>query len=585
LIESQYTMRSSIIIKIFVSFVLVSLLPIAALIAYNDWASRKIVYNMKIGEVRNQAGKLVKNIDRELSLKKEKISYLSNNCTKIINSKTTSPSIKSRLKIVIRCFPHSESVFILDTNGDIVVTNVDDIQIRNYAGRNFFKEAIKGDVYVSEPVMEQGKGYMYYSAPVRNYKKEIVGILVMRCQAEELWKLIEEEKDYLGKGSLCILTDGYGVRIAHATNRNLNFKSWVTLDPEVKKKLEAECHYGEDIKEIGFTNIPEVSEALTKTENSYFIHPLVINTESNHGYCMSLKEKDWRLIYTVPETAFLAQVKHLTQNAIFSTGIVFIVVTAITWLLSVNLLRPIKRLTYAAGEIANGNLDYPVANGSQDEIGRLMQSFEVMRNKLKTSYKELKDANIEALLTLARACEVRDEDTGNHVLRIKHYSRVLAKELGLEESFIKELGMSTILHDVGKIHIPDRILRKPGSFTDAEREEIKKHSLYGKAILGGSRFFLMAADIALWHHENWDGTGYPDGLKGEAIPICARICRLADTYDALVTKRPYKQPWTDRKAYDEIVIHSGTYFDPAVVEAFKLLLAKGVFQEIKNKYT
>jgi len=300
---------------------------------------------------------------------------------------------------------------------------------------------------------------------------------------------------------------------------------------------------------------------------------------------MSLKEKDWRLIYTVPETAFLAQVKHLTQNAIFSTGIVFIVVTAITWLLSVNLLRPIKRLTYAAGEIANGNLDYPVANGSQDEIGRLMQSFEVMRNKLKTSYKELKDANIEALLTLARACEVRDEDTGNHVLRIKHYSRVLAKELGLEESFIKELGMSTILHDVGKIHIPDRILRKPGSFTDAEREEIKKHSLYGKAILGGSRFFLMAADIALWHHENWDGTGYPDGLKGEAIPICARICRLADTYDALVTKRPYKQPWTDRKAYDEIVIHSGTYFDPAVVEAFKLLLAKGVFQEIKNKYT
>ena len=95
----------------------------------------------------------------------------------------------------------------------------------------------------------------------------------------------------------------------------------------------------------------------------------------------------------------------------------------------------------------------------------------------------------------------------------------------------------------------------------------------------------MAADIALWHHENWDGTGYPDGLKGEAIPICARIVRISDTYDALVTKRPYKQPWTDRKAYDEIVIHSGTYFDPAVVEAFKLLLAKGVFQEIKNKYT
>jgi len=508
-------------------------------------------------------------------LKKEKISYLSNNCTKIINSKTTSPSIKSRLKIVIRCFPHSESVFILDTNGDIVVTNVDDIQIRNYAGRNFFKEAIKGDVYVSEPVMEQGKGYMYYSAPVRNYKKEIVGILVMRCQAEELWKLIEEEKDYLGKGSLCILTDGYGVRIAHATDRNLIFMSWVTLDPEVKKKLEAERHYGEDIKEIGFTNIPEVSEALTQTENSYFIHPLVINTESNHGYCMSLKEKDWRLIYTVPETAFLAQVKHLTQNAIFSTGIVFIVVTAITWLLSVSLLRPIKRLTHAANEIANGDLDHPITNGAQDEIGRLMQSFEVMRNKLRTSYKELKDANIETILMLARACEARDEDTGNHVLRINHYSTALAKELGLEESFIKELGPSSILHDVGKIHIPDCILRKQGYFTNEERAEMKKHPLYGDKILGDSEFFHLAREIARSHHENFDGTGYPDRLKGEAIPISARIVRLADTYDALVSKRRYKSAWSDQQAYNQIVDHSGTYFDPLVVEAFKRLFERG----------
>ena len=123
-------------------------------------------------------------------------------------------------------------------------------------------------------------------------------------------------------------------------------------------------------------------------------------------------------------------------------------------------IAPIKRLTHAASEIANGNLDHPVTNGAKDEIGRLMQSFEVMRNKLKDSYKDLRDANIEALLMLARACEVRDEDTGNHVLRINYYSMSLAKELGLKGSFIKELGPSSILHDVGKIHIPDYILKK-----------------------------------------------------------------------------------------------------------------------------
>ena len=581
-------MRSSIIVKIFISFVLVSLLPIAALITYNDWASRKIVYNMKIGEVKNQVGKLAKSIDRELSLKREKLVSLSDNCTRIINRKAasaTSPSIKSRLKIFIKRLSRSESVFVLDTNGDIVVTNADGIQIRNYVGRNFFKEAMRGDIFISEPALEQGKEYIYYSAPIRNYEKKIAGILVMRCQAEELWKLIEEEKDYLGKGSLCILTDGYGVRIAHATDRNLIFKSWVMLDPAVKKNLEMERHYGEDITEIGFTEIPAVSKALAQSGGLYFIHPLVINAENNHGYCMPLKEKNWKLIYTVPETAFLAQVKHLTQNAIFSTGIVFVVVTAITWLLSVSLLRPIKRLTHAANKIANGNLDHPITNGAQDEIGRLMQSFEVMRNKLKMSYKELKDANLEALLMLARACEARDEDTGNHVLRINHYSTNLAKELGLEESFIKELGPSSILHDVGKIHIPDCILRKQGYFTKEEREDMKKHPLYGDKILGDSEFFHLAKEIARWHHENFDGTGYPDGLKGEAIPISARIVRIADTYDALLSKRRYKNAWSDQQAYNQIVNHRGTYFDPLAVEAFKRLFEKGVIQEIKNRYT
>ena len=231
-------MRTSIIVKIFVSFVLVSLLPIAALIAYNDWANRKIVYNMKIGEVKNQASKIAKSIDRELFLKKEKLVSLSNNCTRIINRKVTSltsPSAKSRIKTLIELTSHSESVFVLDTNGDIVVTNADGIQIRNYVARNFFKEAMRGDIFISEPALEHGKGYLYYSAPIRNYKKKIVGILVMRCQAEELWKLIEAEKDCLGEGSLCILTDGYGVRIAHATDRNLIFMSWLRLTLRLKR--------------------------------------------------------------------------------------------------------------------------------------------------------------------------------------------------------------------------------------------------------------------------------------------------------------------------------------------------------------
>ena len=579
-------MRNSIVTKIFISFLLVSLLPIAALIAYNDWANRRLVYSMKIAELKDKACKIARIIDFQTIHKKSMIQGVcSKHLIRAADKETSAFLVKSRMKRLLNHFASSESIFILDTHGDIVVANTHDIQTKNYSACDFFKEALNGNTYVSEPAMDQGKGYIYYSTPVRNYKKEIIGVMVMRRHAEELWKLVEEENDCFGKGSLCILTDRYGVRIAHATDRSLVFKSWIKLDPGVKKNLEMEHHYGEDIKEIGFTEIPEVSKALAQNAGGIFVHPLVISTETYWGYCMPLKEKDWKLLYTVPASAFLAQVKHLTQNAVFSTGVVFIIVIVLAWLLSVSLLRPIKRLTHAANEIANGNLDHPVTNGAKDEIGRLMQSFEVMRNKLKDSYKDLRDANIEALLMLARACEVRDEDTGNHVLRINYYSMALAKELGLKGSFIKELGPSSILHDVGKIHIPDYILKKKGYFTNAERAEMKKHPLYGDRILGDSEFFHLAKEIARCHHENFDGTGYPDGLKGEAIPISARIVRLADTYDALVSKRRYKSAWSDQQAYNQIVNHSGAYFDPLVVEAFKRLFEKGVIQEIKNRYT
>ena len=542
---------------------------------------------MKTAELKNQTSKLAKIIDQELSTRKGMIQSLCNNhLIRVADKETNSPLMKSRMKRLLNSFGQSESVFILDTHGDIIVANTHDIQTKNYSARDFFKEAVNGNTYVSEPAIDQGEGYIYYSTPVRNYKKEIIGVMVMKRHAEELWKLIEEEKDSLGKGSLCILTDRYGVRIAHATDRSLVFKSWIKLDPGVKKNLETEHHYGEDIKEIGFTEIPEVSMALAQNAGGIFVHPLVISTEAYWGYCMPLKEKDWKLLYTVPASAFLAQVKHLTRNAVFSTGVVFIIVIVLAWRLSVILARPVKRLTSAANAIANGNLDFPIIlRQQQDEVGVLIQSFEVMRYKIKDSYKELKDANIEALLMLARACEVRDDETGSHVLHINRFSTALAKEIGLKESFIKELGPSSILHDVGKIHIPDYILKKQGYFTNRERAEMKKHPLYGDRILGDSEFFHLAKEIARWHHENFDGTGYPDGLKGEAIPISARIVRLADTYDALVSKRRYKSAWSDQQAYNQIVNHSGTYFDPLVVEAFKRLFERGDIREIKNRYT
>ncbi|HHT9105101.1 MAG TPA: HD domain-containing phosphohydrolase [Candidatus Wujingus californicus] len=585
-------MRISIVLKIFIAFIIVSLLPIAGYIAYNDWANRRIVYNLQQGTLMDEARKLARILDSDIRLGKERIKcinneiLLCNKCPEEMCKVSASLPEKERLKMCLESFLPSEQILVLDTKGGVVASNVGSMSGNNYTRRDFFTEAMKGITYVSEPNMEKGKGYIYYSTPIVNNKKDIYGVLIMRTNAEDIWNLIGEEKNAAIRNVTCILTDRYGVRIGHSTDKKLLFKSWVKLDNKIKRKLEKERHYGEDIKELGSTDIPEVSDVLMRKNAVHIVHSLAINNEKNYGYFVTLKEKDWRLGYTVPASAFFIQLNNLTRNSIFSTCIVVVIIVFATWFASTKFLRPIKRLNDAAGIIANGNLEQPIKGGPKDEIGELVNSFEIMRNKLKHSYKELEDAHLEAVIMLAKACEVRDEDTGKHVIRIRFYAIELAKEMGLDEEFIKDLGDSSILHDVGKIHIPDTILfKKPERLSREEMEEMKKHSLYGNTVFKEGHFFLMAREIAHWHHENWDGSGYPDKLKGNEIPISARIVRLADVYDALVMKRPYKDAWTEQKAYDEILKYSGIYFDPQIVKAFQSLFRKGIFQDIKTRFS
>ncbi len=172
-------MRNSIVTKIFISFLLVSLLPMVALIAYNDWANRRLVYSMKIAELKNQAGKLAKIIDFNLSMRKGMIQGVcSKYLIRVTDKETSAFLVKSRTKRLLNHFASSESIFILDTHGDIVAANTHHIQTNNYSTCGFFKEAVNGNTYVSEPAMDQGKGYIYYSTPVRNYKKEIIGVML-----------------------------------------------------------------------------------------------------------------------------------------------------------------------------------------------------------------------------------------------------------------------------------------------------------------------------------------------------------------------------------------------------------------------
>ncbi len=184
--------------------------------------------------------------------------------------------------------------------------------------------------------------------------------------------------------------------------------------------------------------------------------------------------------------------------------------------------------------------------------------------------REVEDAHLEVVRRLLLAAEYRDDDTGNHIHRIGEYCSVLGEAWGMEERQVELLRHASAMHDVGKIGIPDHILLKPGKLTPEEWEVMKSHAEIGARILSGARSELlqMAEVIARTHHEKWDGSGYPQGLSGEDIPVVGRLVAVCDVFDALTSERPYKKAWPVEEAVAEINRSSGKHFDPRVVEVF-----------------
>jgi PAS domain S-box-containing protein/putative nucleotidyltransferase with HDIG domain len=186
---------------------------------------------------------------------------------------------------------------------------------------------------------------------------------------------------------------------------------------------------------------------------------------------------------------------------------------------------------------------------------------------------ELEESRLEMLRRLALAAEYRDDDTFEHTERVGHTAALLAEQLGLSATYVATLRQAAPLHDIGKLGISDTILLKPSKVTDEEFEQIKKHTVDGARILSGSSSDVLelAEQIALTHHERWDGHGYPNRLAGDAIPLCARIVAVADVFDALTHTRPYKHAWPVADAVAEIHRNRGSQFDPTVVDAFERL--------------
>lgn len=210
----------------------------------------------------------------------------------------------------------------------------------------------------------------------------------------------------------------------------------------------------------------------------------------------------------------------------------------------------------------------------QRELGRLV--------KLRT--KELDETRLEVIRRLGCAAEYKDNETGMHVIRMSWYSKFLAEQLDANDKWVELLYIAAPMHDIGKIAIPDRVLLKPGKLNEEEWGIMQKHVEFGVDILGvhDAELFVMAREIALCHHEKWDGSGYPNGLKGKDIPLSARIVAIADVFDALTSERPYKKAWPVEKAISLLENESGTHFDPELVPLFLQCIPKVL--EVKSNY-
>jgi HD-GYP domain-containing protein (c-di-GMP phosphodiesterase class II) len=196
---------------------------------------------------------------------------------------------------------------------------------------------------------------------------------------------------------------------------------------------------------------------------------------------------------------------------------------------------------------------------------------------------ELRRTGLQGISHLLLAATIKDRTTGAHLQRVRLYVEALAGRLGLPADLVEEYGYSSVMHDVGKIHTPDHILQSEHHLSDDEFNVIKQHCIDGEKMLGEARFFETARAIAREHHERWDGKGYPDGKKGEEISLAARIVSVADVFDALTSKRPYKAAWSAEAGIEAIESGAGVRFDPHIVAAFVALAREGVVERISSE--
>jgi putative nucleotidyltransferase with HDIG domain len=398
----------------------------------------------------------------------------------------------------------------------------------------------EGDKYAGIVSIKQGE-YLYVSGPIFDTKGNFVGVVLVGKSLKTLVRQIRE------------------ATLSQVTIYNPSGRAIATTF------LEAQA-----LDNVLATNI------LNQKETRSLVRDLVasdIDYREVLGAWQVRHHTDLGLIGVSFAKNFLVRVGQNTWlQVLLSILIAFLLVALIGVFVSDRISRPILNLGQAASLVADGDLTIQVAPTGNDEITLLIQKFNQMVTNLAHTKSDLVSAYDTTLEGWVKALDLRDEETTGHSLRVAELTVKLARALAITDMDLGNIRRGALLHDIGKMAIPDTILRKPGPLTEDEWRVMRQHPGFAVQMLQGIAFLRIATTIPANHHEKWDGSGYPRNLKGEAIPIAARIFAVVDAWDSLLSDRPYRRAVPEEQARRVLQESAGTCFDPMVVQAvFKML--------------
>jgi HD-GYP domain-containing protein (c-di-GMP phosphodiesterase class II) len=421
---------------------------------------------------------------------------------------------------------------------------------------------LQGRPMVSAPIFSSSlkEPLLVLAEPIKaNDKRSTQGVVLVVASLGRLWVMTKE----LGQGNVfeVYVVDGRGRLVAHSRPEELDG------DPDL-------------------SGVEIVRQFLASQGRTGATVPFNIVTSQGSmemlGTYTAIPETGWGAIVQIPTSSAYHSALQMRNQSFWLVAMVTVLAILLGTLFAGEISRPIHELARGARHLAGGEFSTRVEVRSGNEVGVLADAFNQMGDRIQSAFEEIKrqaavnkDLFMGSIRMLANAIDEKDPYTRGHSERVAFYSMLMAKHLGMPPEEVERVHLSGIIHDVGKIGIEDKILRKPAALTEDEYEIMKQHPRKGEHILAAVPRLKEMAGAGLMHHENWDGSGYPDGLKAEQIPLLGRIVSVADAFDAMTTDRPYSKAMTFEAALARLRFLAGKKFDPTCVDAIEKAAATG----------